>query len=136
MKSGLLWYNANPATGLDSKINQAAQRYFEKFGIKPNRAFVNPHDLREFALGRDPLTYKMPCAVASIPTIMSNYIMVGVEPEIRVEPAVPSHIQIRYGPGDDPDIDIDAAERAYRDAEDLAFELAHDDQAISESANA
>ncbi len=42
MKSGLLWYDADPKKPIWDKIEEAAQRYYEKFGERPNTCFVNP----------------------------------------------------------------------------------------------
>ncbi len=42
MKSGLLWYDADPKKPIWDKIEEAAQRYYEKFGVRPNTCFVNP----------------------------------------------------------------------------------------------
>lgn len=44
MKSGLLWYDAS-ANDISVKIAQAATRYQQKFGVKPDTCFVNPKDL-------------------------------------------------------------------------------------------
>ncbi len=45
MKSGLLWYDADPKKPIEAKIAEAAQRYYEKFGVRPNTCFVNPSAL-------------------------------------------------------------------------------------------
>ena len=45
MKSGLLWYDADPKKPIWTKIEEAAQRYYEKFGVQPNTCFVNPSAL-------------------------------------------------------------------------------------------
>jgi len=42
MKIGLLWYDDDPKRGVMDKIEQAAQRYYEKFGKKPDTCYVNP----------------------------------------------------------------------------------------------
>ncbi len=42
MKSGLLWYDADPKKPIWDKIEEAAQRYYEKFGVQPNTCFINP----------------------------------------------------------------------------------------------
>ena len=45
MKSGLLWYDADPKKPIWDKIEEAAQRYYEKFGVRPDTCFVNPSAL-------------------------------------------------------------------------------------------
>lgn len=70
MKSGLLWYDAS-SNPIEVKIADAAKRYLDKFGIKPNTCFVNDKD---YAPG------------ASIPhlnvapkrTILPNHVWIGV----------------------------------------------------------
>jgi hypothetical protein len=42
MKTGLLWYDADPQRGLEDKVGRAAQRYREKFGHLPDVCYVNP----------------------------------------------------------------------------------------------
>ena len=44
MKSGLLWYDAS-TQDMAAKILQAAARYQQKFGVKPDTCFVNPRDV-------------------------------------------------------------------------------------------
>ncbi|MCC7161709.1 MAG: hypothetical protein IT331_04385 [Anaerolineae bacterium] len=71
MKSGLLWYDPK-SSYLEDKIQAAAKRYQEKFGIVPNIAFVNPGDLKTGARVKN-------IKIRSKPTIMPNYIWLGVE---------------------------------------------------------
>ena len=47
MKSGLLWYDGEKGKSLSEKIEQAAKRYQEKFGVEPNTCFVNPKTLTD-----------------------------------------------------------------------------------------
>ena len=42
MKQGLLWFDNDPKRSLEEKIAQAAERYYQKFGHRPNTCFVNP----------------------------------------------------------------------------------------------
>jgi hypothetical protein len=42
MKSGLLWYDADPKKATREKIDEAAARYAEKFGVEPNACHVAP----------------------------------------------------------------------------------------------
>jgi hypothetical protein len=41
MQNGLLWFDNDPHRGLTSKIEDAAQRYREKFGRSPDTCYVN-----------------------------------------------------------------------------------------------
>jgi hypothetical protein len=42
MKSGLLWYDADPQMGVQEKVARAAQRYRQKLGRCPTVCYVNP----------------------------------------------------------------------------------------------
>ncbi len=45
MKQGLVWYDNDPSKSLDDKMNEAAVRYKEKFGVEPNVCYVHPSHL-------------------------------------------------------------------------------------------
>ncbi len=70
MKSGLLWYDAsrNP---IERKIADAAKRYYEKFGVKPNTCFVNDKDFT-------PEAAHSQLKIAAKRTILPNHVWVGV----------------------------------------------------------
>ncbi len=89
MKSGLLWYDADPRKPLWTKIAEAAQRYYEKFGVRPNTCFVNPGALpQEGALPERVETKKAAhhrnlnlaaaLHVSAKSTILPNHIWLGV----------------------------------------------------------
>jgi hypothetical protein len=42
MYSGLMWYDPDPKRAASAKIEQAAERYLEKFGTAPNACHVSP----------------------------------------------------------------------------------------------
>lgn len=42
MRTGWLWFDDDPTTTLEQKVERAAQHYHEKFGIPPNICYVNP----------------------------------------------------------------------------------------------
>lgn len=73
MKSGLLIYDNTPQKLLTTKIADAAKRYKEKFGVRPDTAFVNPLDLTA-ALAPVPNIQ-----VNGKPTILRNYIWLGLD---------------------------------------------------------
>ncbi|HID86222.1 MAG TPA: hypothetical protein EYP55_02460 [Anaerolineae bacterium] len=54
MKVGLLWYDDDPKRPFAEKIEAAARRYREKFGVRPNTCYVNPASLPEVANVRRP----------------------------------------------------------------------------------
>ena len=41
METGLLWFDDDPKVALEEKVAQAAQRYQEKHGQRPNACFVH-----------------------------------------------------------------------------------------------
>lgn len=41
MLTGLLWFDNDPQRSLNAKIQDAALRYQEKFGVTPNTCYVN-----------------------------------------------------------------------------------------------
>lgn len=70
MKSGLLWYDAS-SKDMDAKILQAATRYQQKFGVKPDTCFLNPGDV--------PKARPVPgIQIHPKATIMPNHIWLGV----------------------------------------------------------
>lgn len=73
MKSGLLWYD-NGKKPIWDKIEAAAKRYQEKFGVVPDTCFVNPHDLEPEAKPHGGIKMK----VTGKSTIMPNHIWLGV----------------------------------------------------------
>lgn len=42
MKSGLLWYDSDARKSTQTKIDEAVERYVEKFGAQPNACHVAP----------------------------------------------------------------------------------------------
>ncbi len=72
MKSGLLWYDGDPKKSIWDKVDEAAQRYYQKFGVQPNTCYVNPQVLPEGKSSRGSLR------VISAPTILPNHIWLGV----------------------------------------------------------
>lgn len=48
MRVGLLWYDAG-TKALADKVTQAAKRYQERFGEKPNVCYVHPQTLSDTA---------------------------------------------------------------------------------------
>lgn len=42
MKIGMLWFDDDPKRPLEEKIERAARRYQEKYGVTPNLCYANP----------------------------------------------------------------------------------------------
>lgn len=73
MKSGLLWFD-NSKKPIADKIEAAAKRYREKFGIAPDTCFVNPRDLESNTNAKPAIKIN----VATKTTIMPNHIWLGI----------------------------------------------------------
>lgn len=73
MKSGLLWYD-NSSRSIAAKIQDAARRYREKFGISPDTCFVNPRDFENQLKAKPDLKIH----IAAKTTIMPNHIWLGI----------------------------------------------------------
>jgi len=41
MREGLLWFDDDPRRRMEEKVEQAAARYRQKFGVAPNVCYVN-----------------------------------------------------------------------------------------------
>ena len=42
MKTGMLWFDDDPKRSVDEKIERAARRFLEKYGVVPNLCYANP----------------------------------------------------------------------------------------------
>jgi hypothetical protein len=42
MKTGMLWFDDDPKRSVDEKIERAARRFVEKYGVAPNLCYANP----------------------------------------------------------------------------------------------
>lgn len=77
MTSGLLWYDASAST-LAQKVETAAKRYKEKYGVMPNLCFVNPVDReQDTARGETILVSREGIVVRNKETIMPNHLWLG-----------------------------------------------------------
>jgi len=70
MQSGLLWYD-NSTLDMTAKILQAAARYQQKFGVKPDTCFVNPKDAPHVATVQG-------IHIKTKLTAMPNYFWLGI----------------------------------------------------------
>jgi hypothetical protein len=79
MEVGLLWYDDSNGD-LASKVQEAAERYREKFGRRPDRCYVNPASVPGTGKGVSLDGIK----VVASPTILPNHFWVGVEGRKRL----------------------------------------------------
>lgn len=53
---GMLWFDDDPKRPVEKKIQRAAARYMEKYGVAPNLCYANPRTLNN----REPFKVKLP----------------------------------------------------------------------------
>jgi len=72
MRQGLLWFDDDPRRPFERKVEEAVERYVEKFGEAPNTCFVNPCTL--------PANVRTHAGVAirALPTVLPNHFLVGI----------------------------------------------------------
>ena len=90
LKIGLLWYDADRKRGLQVKMDEAAERYLQKFGVKPNTCHVNPADKTNH-----PWLH-----VVENKAIRHNHFWLGVDEELELETTLP-HRQGRRSAADE-----------------------------------
>ena len=72
MNLGMLWFDNDKDTNLETKIAKAATYYRGKYGTEPNMVFVNPKTLGEAA--PNVLGFQ----VKSTRSILPNHLWMGV----------------------------------------------------------
>lgn len=45
MTLGMMWFDNDPKKTLEQKVDQAADYYLRKYGVRANRCMVNPRNL-------------------------------------------------------------------------------------------
>lgn len=88
MKSGLLWFDSS-AKPINEKILDAARRFEQKFGVRPNRAYINARDMLSDSRSTGSNGDNLPVIgtldgmeVESKMTIHPNHVWIGVHHEI------------------------------------------------------
>ncbi len=80
MQTGLLWFDNNPARELTAKVEDAARRYKDKFGVAPNTCYVN-----KGAITGDSLMVALESVkgkrvrILPAPNILPHHFWIGVE---------------------------------------------------------
>lgn len=79
MKLGLLWFDDDAKRKVLEKLDEAAERYAERFGVRPTLAHVNPAQAEGLKHRR--------MRVCGDPGLRRNYFLLGVdEAEASAEP--------------------------------------------------
>lgn len=80
MHSGLLWFD-NSKKELALKINDAARRYQEKYGMLPDTCFVNPNDNQGKGMVKGIDSIEILAHIIKVKeksTIMPNHVWLGM----------------------------------------------------------
>ncbi len=77
MQVGLLWFDNDPGRGVNAKIQDAAQRYREKFGVAPDTCYVNCGVLG--GQGGADLSAGLRLRVVPVSNILPHHFWVGME---------------------------------------------------------
>lgn len=73
MQIGLLWFDNDPSREVAAKVEDAAQRYREKFGVPPNTCYVNQ------AAWTGDTSVSTTVRIIPVVNILPNHFWVGVE---------------------------------------------------------
>jgi hypothetical protein len=80
MQTGLLWFDNDPHRETMLKIEDAARRYKEKFGVAPNTCYVNQAASDGGELQLSPLgTQSAPLRVVPVSNVLPHHFWVGIE---------------------------------------------------------
>ena len=58
MNTGMLWFDNDPKTALDAKIEKAVEYYRHKYGRKPNLCLIHPAALEKEAPKKAKITIR------------------------------------------------------------------------------
>lgn len=76
MKTGMLWFDNDPKTALDQKVEQAADYFRKKYGQIPDLCLVHPSMLTESQHQAGPVT------VRPWRTITPGHLWIGVNEKL------------------------------------------------------
>ena len=72
MKTGMLWFDNDPKTNLETKILKAAQYYERKYGQNPTLCFVHPSMLNDQTIDRKEVE------IRSSTKVLPNHLWLGI----------------------------------------------------------
>lgn len=75
MRTGLLWFENNAKKALDQRVQEAIDRYREKFGRLPNTCYIHPSDLNGHGLSLEGMR------VVAASNILRSHLWVGWDDE-------------------------------------------------------
>jgi hypothetical protein len=71
LKVGLLWFDDDTKRALTAKLDEAAERYEERFGVRPTLVYLNPAQAEGAAHRR--------LRLFGDPGLRRNYFLVGID---------------------------------------------------------
>ena len=77
MRIGLLWFENDSKKALEQRVQEAMERYREKFGKAPNTCYIHPQDLNGHSLSLEGMR------VVAASTILRNHLWVGWDDEVE-----------------------------------------------------
>lgn len=79
MNIGMLWFDNDPKTEIDSKIERAAHYYKDKYGKSPNLCFVNPTMIgSESTEATGTSTQSGDISVRTSDSVLPNHFWIGI----------------------------------------------------------
>lgn len=72
MKTGMLWFDNDPKTNLETKLTKAVQYYETKYGQLPNLCFVHPSMLNDHRLTNNGVE------IRSSKKVLPNHLWLGI----------------------------------------------------------
>ena len=79
MNIGMLWFDNDPKTEVNSKIERAAHYYTDKYGKKPNLCFVHPATIgAESTDTPDTVTKSGDISVRTSASVLPNHFWIGI----------------------------------------------------------
>lgn len=81
MNTGMLWFDNDPKTALDVKIQQAAEYYRHKYGRMPDLCLVNPGNLDK-AIPEPESRQTGKILIRPLRSILPGHLWIGVDEKL------------------------------------------------------
>jgi hypothetical protein len=81
MHVGMLWFDNDTKSGLDNRVERAAQYYQRKYGQTPNMCFVHPSMLASSAPDNGAVLNAHGVQVKPLSTVLPNHFWIGINRE-------------------------------------------------------
>lgn len=79
MNVGMLWFDNDPKTEINAKVERAAVYYREKYGRRPNVCFVHPSMLKVTApVSQEARVVRGEIELRTTKSILPNHFWIGV----------------------------------------------------------